>query len=75
MFYTIFFFSEYKSRSPTFSEDSGKHSMDNPQGGLFVTKVQLKKHLNESFGIILAPGTKIIKKSQNEANFKKKQTA
>ncbi|KYB25285.1 Glutamate receptor-interacting protein 2-like Protein [Tribolium castaneum] len=45
---------EYKSRSPTYSEDSGRHSssaLDDPQ--LLLTTVQLRKRAGEPLGIVL----------------------
>ncbi|RZC36082.1 hypothetical protein BDFB_013807, partial [Asbolus verrucosus] len=53
---------DYKPRSPTFSDDSGKHSSSllDPQPGLFLTTVQLKKKFGESLGIVLGTGTRNI---------------
>lgn len=50
--------SEFKSRSPTFSEDSGKpaSSLLDPHQGQFFTTVQLRKKPGESLGIILTAG-------------------
>lgn len=52
------FVSEFKSRSPTFSEDSGKpaSTLLDPHQGQFSTTVLLKKKTGESLGIILTAG-------------------
>ncbi|KAF5285680.1 hypothetical protein FQR65_LT13065 [Abscondita terminalis] len=51
---------EFKSRSPTFSEDSGKHSGESFHGPFYnetlLTTVRLQRKAGESLGIILAPG-------------------
>ncbi|KAH0814876.1 hypothetical protein GEV33_007913 [Tenebrio molitor] len=49
---------EYKSRSPTFSDDSGRHSSSalDPQPGLLLATVQLRRRQGETLGIVLAPG-------------------
>ncbi|KAJ3625617.1 hypothetical protein MTP99_016178 [Tenebrio molitor] len=48
---------EYKSRSPTFSDDSGRHSSSalDPQPGLLLATVQLRRRQGETLGIVLAP--------------------
>lgn len=57
-YYVIF--SEFKSRSPTLSEDSGKHSggslQDNLNPSLLLATVRLRRRAGEPLGIVLASG-------------------
>lgn len=57
-------FSEFKSRSPTFSDDSGKHSGESSQENfsqsVFTASVQLRRKPGESLGIVLTQGNRLI---------------
>ncbi|XP_074028671.1 glutamate receptor interacting protein isoform X3 [Leptinotarsa decemlineata] len=63
---------EFKSRSPTFSEDSGKPSshMIGSQQRQFHTTVQLKKKPGESLGIILTSGNSELDPCPSIATFR-----
>lgn len=60
MIMSIITLSEFKSRSPTCSEDSGKHSAGSIQEHLNLTSylatVQLRRRAGEPLGIVLASG-------------------